>query len=96
MFNSGEIIALVSIAAAFILLFVPVAALTTRKVVKDVTEVLDRRRSGGEGVGVTDQVEALRRDLARLAEDVDGLRGEVRRLSEGTEFERQLRSSSEE
>lgn len=94
-FDSSEIIALVAIAAGFLILFVPVVAWTTRHIVRDISKALAERRSPGMEL-VEQDLRALGRQVDRLGARLDDLEGAITQLRETGEGDRQLRSRSGE
>jgi hypothetical protein len=90
MFSSGDIIALVAIAGSFLLLFVPIVALTTRRLIRDITQALADRKL--EPDRLARELGGVREEIARLRERVDVLETGLLDLPSGEELERKLRA----
>lgn len=91
MFSSGDIIALAAIAAAFLILFVPIVAWTTRHMVRDITSAISDRR-GRNLERLDENVRSLARQVEALEARVEGLEAARDRLGEANEFDRRLKA----
>jgi hypothetical protein len=87
-----DFIEVIAVTGGILIVLVPIAGLTARFALKPLIESVTaamRVRQGGEVAG-------MERRMAMLEEEVAGLRGDLRRVSDGAAFDRSLAASSPE
>lgn len=87
-----DVTAIVGIVMGMLVVLIPIAGLTLRFAIKPITESVAKLRESGverEKVGLLERRMAL---LEQELHGLDGMREDLARILEATEFNRQLRS----
>jgi hypothetical protein len=89
-----NVVALAAVVLGCLTVLIPIAGLTLRFAIKPVTEAMAAARSSGSE---KESVQVLERRLALLEQEVHSiaeLRGDVARLIDEVEFQKQLKSKN--
>jgi hypothetical protein len=86
-----EITGMLAVAGGLLIVLIPVAGLTARFALKPLIESISNAMRARQGIG---DAPAMERRIAALEAEVTSLRSELRQVSDGAAFDRQLADSS--